>query len=500
MLQIHPNARTTPAVRAEIARSEESTGVLAKRFGVSTETIRKWRKRGPEDCRDHSARPHRLPWKATDEERAVVCALRRATSFALDDLTFVVAHFLPHLNRDSVWRILRAEGLNRRRPPPSTGSARGQGSFKEYDLGFVHIDIKHLPKLRTADGERRKRYLYVAIDRRSRSVHLAVKDDETERSAIAFLREAAAAFPFRLTHVLTDNGSCFTPAFAKVCAELGAEYRHTKPRSPQTNGMVERFNGRIGSEVLGITIYSHTQLEQLLRGFNAAYNGRRQRVLDGRTPNQVVAERLRKRRNLANPTPQGRAGPDDIAKARLIAEAAKEVSQPDTCPDCRRLSRRVHSRYLRHLGDLPWQGRVGQVDLQVRRFRCSASACPRRIFAEQLPAVAAPRVRRTTRLAEAQRRIALSAGGEAGARLASRLAMPVSGDTLLRLIRAEPVLVTTAPRVIGIDDWAWRRGQRYGTLIVDLERNRPVDLLPDRDAQTVEACCRATLASRSSPA
>ena len=94
--------------------------------------------------------------------------------------------------------------------------------------------------------------------------------------------------------------------------------------------MVERFNGRIGSEVLGITLYSHAQLEQLLRGFNAAYNGRRQRVLDGKTPDQVVAERLRKRRTLANAKPQRRAGPEDIAKARLIAEAAKEVSQPDT--------------------------------------------------------------------------------------------------------------------------------------------------------------------------
>ena len=228
-------------------------------------------------------------------------------------------------------RTLRAEeGLSRRPPPSSDRPRRGQGRFRDYDLGFVHIDLKHLPKLQAADGERRKRYLHVAIDRRSRSVHLAVKDDETERSAIAFLREAAAAFPFRLTHVLTDNGSCFTPAFARVCAELGAEYRHTEPRSPQTNGMVERFNGRVGSEVLGITIWSHQQLEQLLRGFNAAYNARRQRVLDGKTPDQVVAERLKAQRKLARAKPEGRAGPEDIAKARLIAEAAKEVSQPDS--------------------------------------------------------------------------------------------------------------------------------------------------------------------------
>jgi transposase InsO family protein len=330
MLQVHPNARTTPAVRAGIARSEEPTGVLAKRYGVSTETIRKWRKRGPGDCLDHSARPHHLPWKATEEGRAVVCALRRSTNFALDDLTFVVAHFLPHLNRDSVWRILRAEGLGRRPPPRSGKPVRGQGAFREYDLGFVHIDIKHPPKLLASNGERRKRYLYVAIDRRSRSVHLAVKDDETERSAIAFLREAAAAFPFRLTHVLTDNGSCFTPAFARARAALGAEYRHTKPCSPHTNGMVERFNGRVGSEVLGIAIPFHQDLEQLLRGFNAAYNARRQRALDGKTPDQVVAERLKARRKLANPKPHGRAGPDDVASARLVAEAAKEVSQPDS--------------------------------------------------------------------------------------------------------------------------------------------------------------------------
>ena len=191
MLAIHPNARTTPAVRAEIARSGELTGELARRYGVSTETVRKWRKRGPAECRDRSSRPHKLPWKASEEERAVVCALRRATGFPLDDLTFVVRHFLPHLDRDNVYRILKAAGLSRR--PAPARPERAAAKFKEYELGFVHLDVKHLPKLRAADGEWRKRFLFVAIDRRSRSVHLAVKDDETEASARTFLEAALAA-------------------------------------------------------------------------------------------------------------------------------------------------------------------------------------------------------------------------------------------------------------------------------------------------------------------
>ena len=192
MLQIHPCARTTPAVRAEIARSKEPTGVLAQRFGVSTETVRKWRRRGPKDCLDHSPRPRKLPWRATEEERAIVCTVRRATRFALDDLTFALRHFLPHLNRHSVWRILRAENLHRLAdlPPlyPDERQKKGQGRFGDYDLGFVHIDIKQLPKLHVGGREFRKRYLYIAIDRCSRSVHLAVKEDMTEPSATAGLR------------------------------------------------------------------------------------------------------------------------------------------------------------------------------------------------------------------------------------------------------------------------------------------------------------------------
>jgi transposase InsO family protein len=327
MLAIHPNARTTPAVRIAIARSSESTGMLARRYGVSPETIRKWRKRGAE-CQDRSSRPHRLPWKATEEERAIVCALRRATGFPLDDLTFVVCHFLPHLNRDAVYRILKADGLGRL--PAADRTTRGRGTFREYDLGFVHVDIKHLPKLRTANGESRKRFLFVAIDRCSRMVHLAVKDDETEKAAIAFLTEAIAAFPFRVSHVLTDRGSCFTAdGFERACRRLHVEHRTTRPYTPQTNGMVERFNGRVQREVLGITIYCHRDLEQLLAGFNLAYNLRRQRVLKGASPDQVVKRRLEAEPKLANPRYRPPRNPSVLPRAMQVVAAAKEVSQPD---------------------------------------------------------------------------------------------------------------------------------------------------------------------------
>jgi transposase len=117
--------------------------------------------------------------------------------------------------------------------------------------------------------------------------------------------------------------------------------------------------------------------------------------------------------------------------------------------------------------------------------------CPRRIFAERLPAAAEPRHRRAARLAGIQRAIAHGMGGEPGSRLAARLAMPVGGDTLRRPIRATPIEPPPPPRIVGSDDWAWRRGRRHGTIVVDLERDRPIGLLPDRDAETVAAWLRA---------
>jgi transposase len=172
----------------------------------------------------------------------------------------------------------------------------------------------------------------------------------------------------------------------------------------------------------------------------------------------------------------------------LVTVHARSADLIACCPLCAMPSGRVHDRYTRHVADRPLMGRIVSLSLQIRRFRCSHTGCPRRIFAERLTAVVPLRKRRTVRLAEIQRSLALGAGGELGSRLASLLAMPVSGDTLLRLIRAVPVEPAPPARVIGIDDWAWRRGRRYGAIIVDLEHaNQPIDLLPNCSAETVAA-------------
>lgn len=178
---------------------------------------------------------------------------------------------------------------------------------------------------------------------------------------------------------------------------------------------------------------------------------------------------------------------DFVATPTIVMIRLVCIASMAACPRCGYLSGRVHSRYFRTIADLPAHDRPVALRLLVRRFRCGSPDCPQTIFCERLADLVAPHARTTERLTAVHRLVGLALGGEAGARLAEHLDIPTSPDTLLRRAtdtEGEPI---PAPRFVGIDDWAWRKGRRYGTIVVDLERGRVIDLLPDRDAETVKA-------------
>ena len=233
---LHSQARTTHLIRDEIRKSTLSQRELAERYNVSRLTIRKWQNR--DSAEDLSHRPRTMHTTLTPAQELIVVELRTTLLLPTDDLLAVAREFVnPALSRAALGRCLRRHGVSsllelaaRETDKPVT-----KKSFKDYEPGFLHMDIKYLPQM---PDETERRYLFVAIDRATRWVFLHIYGDMTDKSSVDFLRRLKLASPIKIIKLLTDNGSQFTDrfttkdrkpsgqhAFDKVCAAMGIEHR-----------------------------------------------------------------------------------------------------------------------------------------------------------------------------------------------------------------------------------------------------------------------------------
>src|SRR5437667_271698 len=176
-------------------------------------------------------------------------------------------------------------------------------------------------------------------------------------------------------------------------------------------------------------------------------------------------------------------------KSRLTLQISCTLKSA-SCPLCQQSSERSHGKYGRTVADVPCAGRLVTLALTVRKFVCGTTTCPRRIFTERLPDLVQSYARMTNRLAEALQALGFATCGQCGERFAPKLGMQVSGPTLLRRMRTCSYAPPASVSVVGIDDWAWKKGATYGTILVDLQSRKPIDLLPDRTAETAEAWLR----------
>jgi transposase len=168
---------------------------------------------------------------------------------------------------------------------------------------------------------------------------------------------------------------------------------------------------------------------------------------------------------------------EQVQVADEITLTLRTTSPTASCPSCGTRSTRVQSRYTRRLHDLPSSGRPVSLMLHLRRFFCTKSTCAQKIFTERLPELCYPHAQRTIQLQQALCQLGLASGGQAGAEIGSEQGLSGSRDTILRLVRRHQLPDLPTSPIVGIDDWAWKRRSRYGTLICDLESRQPIDLL-----------------------
>ncbi|NPD68194.1 IS481 family transposase (plasmid) [Lichenicola cladoniae] len=304
---LHGCATTTTAIRRAIQHSQESLRALARRYGINQKTVAKWKQRT--SVTDQPTGPRDLKSTVLSvEDEAIIVAFRRHTLLPLDDCLYDLQATIPYLTRSSLHRCLQRHGISRL--PDVTGDKPDKQKFKEYPLGYFHIDIA---EVRTEQG---KLYLLVAIDRTSKFAFTELHEKATRQVAGDFLRALIKAVPYKIHTVLTDNGTHFTTpgnvcsaaaeiraamdsgqlfrahSFEYACAQNNIDHRLTKPRHPWTNGQVERMNRTLKEATVKRYHYeSHDQLKSHLADFVTAYNfARRLKTLKGLTPYEFICK------------------------------------------------------------------------------------------------------------------------------------------------------------------------------------------------------------------
>lgn len=271
----HANAKTNNHIRQELICSLSSPKALADKYSISQTTVRKWRNRS--HTADARSTPITINYALNDLDKEVIRVVRTLTWCSLDELTETITSSIDKANRSNVYRTLQSFGIN---TIPEAKKAEAK-KFKAYEPGYLHVDVTYLPKI---DGI--KHYLFVAIDRATRLLYFKVYERKTANNAVTFLSECNNFFPFRITHILTDNGLEFTDKFArgnkkpsgnhsfdKKCKGLDIEHRLTAPFTPKTNGMVERANGIIKDATIKANTYGNPgEMKRDLNQFLVFYN------------------------------------------------------------------------------------------------------------------------------------------------------------------------------------------------------------------------------------
>ena len=307
LIKLHGNATTTPRQRAYIQASNKSVADLARDLGVHQSTIRRWKKR--RDTADRPSTPHRLMTRFSAEEEEIGVELRTRVALSLDDALEVMRRCLrPDISRAALYRLWRRRAIAAPRKPDT--NANTPKPFEATPFGYVHVDLKHLPRL-----QGKAAYVFVAIERATRFVHVDILNDRSAQTVAQAFDNFLSAFGEPVHTVLTDNGSEFTDRFAKaweirqtgtgchafdkVCAAHGIKHKLTKPFHPQTNGMVERFNRRISQAIAdhpacgknaGKNRFASPQIRNdFIRQFVANYNRTRLRCLNYTAPAHQLA-------------------------------------------------------------------------------------------------------------------------------------------------------------------------------------------------------------------